>query len=290
MWRRLFLSLVMLSGAVITVSAQKQRELPLPVVPDSLQLPADRADYILLHFWDELTSGHMDDDILMEQSFVNFVSIFPHASEVGREMSTHALLSKLEVTPKAYRMIMGLADKYLYELESPMLSEPFYLLFLNEFINSPLLDTTEKNRVQAVRETVMMNRPGTPATDFEFTDRNGETKTLHGLETEGNILLIFYNPDCDNCHQLISDLERNSEIEGQMNSGALSIVAIYSGSDRKSWENTAQELPGKWTVGYEPDTVEEKDLYDFRAIPTIYLLDKNKTILIKDLSPTFFSE
>lgn len=39
----------------------------------------------------------------------------------------------------------------------------------------------------------------------------------------------------------------------------------------------------EWTNGYDKELViKNKNLYDLRAIPTLYLLDKNKTVLLKD--------
>jgi len=42
-------------------------------------------------------------------------------------------------------------------------------------------------------------------------------------------------------------------------------------------------LAKEWTNGYDKELViKNKNLYDLRAIPTLYLLDKNKTVLLKD--------
>ena len=47
----------------------------------------------------------------------------------------------------------------------------------------------------------------------------------------------------------------------------------------KNWNDFAKE----WTNGYDKELViKNKNLYDLRAIPTLYLLDKNKTVLLKD--------
>ena len=42
-------------------------------------------------------------------------------------------------------------------------------------------------------------------------------------------------------------------------------------------------FPKDWIVGYDPLQVIRSDsLYHLRAIPSIYLLDRDKTIILKD--------
>ena len=50
----------------------------------------------------------------------------------------------------------------------------------------------------------------------------------------------------------------------------------------KNWMN-GKSTAKEWTNGYDKELViKNKNLYDLRAIPTLYLLDKNKTVLLKD--------
>ncbi len=55
-------------------------ELPLPAVPAEMTVPADRAGYILLHFWDAMDFDDADrslDRDFMGQNMANFLSVFP---------------------------------------------------------------------------------------------------------------------------------------------------------------------------------------------------------------------
>ena len=56
--------------------------LSLPDVPPSLTAPEERAAYIIAHFWDGMDFGdtlRCRDRAFMEQNFVNYLSLFPHA-------------------------------------------------------------------------------------------------------------------------------------------------------------------------------------------------------------------
>lgn len=290
--KRVFLISALLICLGISFRSHAQA-LPLPAVPDSLRQPPERAAFILEHFWDQADfapgSPLADSLEASEQAFVDFVSIIPHGSMEAAEKGIASLLEKAGANPAAYRQIRDLSEKYLYELESPLLSEPIYRLFLLQYAVSPLLDEAAVARAKGQLELVNMNRPGSKAADFRYTDRNGAERTLYETPSARQTLLVFYNPTCDSCEQLIFDLQHNPNVSEAIKRGEMSVVAIYSGPDRETWSASASSLPESWTVGYEPDTLEENDLYDFRATPTIFLLDNDKNVIIKDLSPLVFS-
>lgn len=145
-------------------------------------------------------------------------------------------------------------------------------------------------RARAMEELARKNSAGSVAPDFAFSDRDGEERTLHGLPAVPRTLLIFFDPTCDDCAQLLGRLAANERVESMIAKGRLAVVAVYSGSDSPEWRRKSAELPADWSVGLEPDTLESSDLYDFPSMPTLYLLDANKKILIKELSPDRLDE
>ena len=53
--------------------------------------------------------------------------------------------------------------------------------------------------------------------------------------------------------------------------------------DKEEWERHLPDFPKEWINGYDKKLViKEKNLYDLKAIPTLYLLDKDKKVLLKD--------
>ncbi|MDE6007744.1 MAG: thioredoxin family protein [Muribaculaceae bacterium] len=143
-------------------------------------------------------------------------------------------------------------------------------------VNSATIDEAEKLREQYRKMMEEKNSVGNQASDFRFITREGEDTSLLRLPTDKNILLIFYDPDCDDCHAAIDSI---------LNSGLgekLHIVAIDSEEDRNRWEETAGSLPEDWTVGFATDPIQEDETYYILTMPSIYLLDKNKTVLLKD--------
>lgn len=284
---RHFISVALALICIINSGSAKQDVLALPAVPADLTQPADRATYILTHFWDDLDftdSSRSHNESLMEQAFADFLSIFPHAPENAREQAVDILLQKAQVDPVCYNTIRKLSELYLYETDSPYLNEPFYTIFLEKFDGSPLLEEGDDLRIQAQLNDIRKNGPGSKAPDFGFTLRNGQPSTLYTYPSSGEIMLIFYNPDCGHCDHVIEALRNYDKLNDDIRQGHVTVMAIYSGDDRNLWEQTATKLPENWTVGYETGTLEEEDIYSFRSYPSIYILTPDRTVLQKNLS------
>jgi hypothetical protein len=84
-------------------------------------------------------------------------------------------------------------------------------------------------------------------------------------------------------------LSRNSA-----NRTMLTILTLYPDQDLDEWLSHLSDLPTGWVHGYDKDLkITNQRLYDIKAIPTIYLLDKDKRVLLKDTSieavESFFS-
>lgn len=202
------------------------RELPLPEVPALLTAPEERAAYVLEHFWDGMDfrdTLRSRDRLFMEQCFVNFLSLFPHALPQSLPSPVGRLLQRAAVDSVAFRLVNSLAEHYLDDPNSPMRNEEHYILFLEALLSLPGLPEAERIRPAYRLETTRKNRPGT--------------------------------------------------------------IAAYTEGDRRLWDETKAALPQEWTVGIDNSRIVERELYSLPAMPVIYLLDKDKRVLLKDSSP-----
>ena len=263
-------------------------ELPLPQVPAILQKPADRANYIITHFWDAmdfqdtLRSYNRD---FMEQNFSNFISVFPYADEQAQRTAVKTLLDMAEKDSSAYVLLRDIAEKYLYNPNSPMLSEDYYIFFLEGFVNSAVLGEYGTLRLRRQLDAARKNRPGMTAADFTYVTRDGNNNTLYKTDADGDLLLIFYDPDCEHCKEIMGELQASQALSNIMASGKLKVLAVYSGEDYDLWKRTAPSLPDSWMVGYESGALQESGAYVLRAMPTLYLLDHSKKVILKDVPP-----
>lgn len=266
-------------------------ELPLPAVPPTLKAPTERANYIITHFWDAMDfndTQRSHHTVFIEQNFSNFISVFPYAADSARHMAVQTLLKKAEADSTAYALLRDVTEKYLYEPESPLLSEDYYMIFLEQYIADAHLDRYVLLRLHRQLDATRKNRPGMTAADFAFTTREGDTTTLHQIATDGDLLLMFYDPDCDHCTETVAELQASEATTQAIANGKLKVLAIYSGDDHNLWQQTATAMPANWIVGYENGTLQDKGSYVLRAMPTLYLLDQHKKVLMKDAQPVFF--
>ena len=131
-------------------------------------------------------------------------------------------------------------------------------------------------------ERTSKNKVGTVAADFRFSDKTGKIRTLHGIKAPMT-LLFFSNPGCDACMNIINVLKGEPRIAQLIEDGRLAVLNIYIDEDIAAWRSYMPIYPDQWYNGFDPDLViRTDDLYDVRAIPSLYLLDENKTVIMKD--------
>lgn len=266
--------------------ADTVRKFTLPVIPAVLEAPELRAEYLVRNYWENVDlkdTSYIHHPEMMEQAWVDYIDIM---RIVPAELATSAikdLIKSTEVEKKMFLYFTELADKYLYDPNSPMRNEELYIAVLDAMLESNVLNDTEKIRPQGRRELAEKNRPGRKATDFTYTLASGKTGTLYGVKADYT-LLFFNNPGCHACEESIEELKQAPMINQLLAAGRLKILALYPDEEREEWERHLKDFPKEWINGYDRKTViKEKNLYDLKAIPTLYLLDKDKKVLLKDV-------
>lgn len=261
--------------------------LPLPDVPVSLTAPEERAAYIIAHFWDGMDFSDTlcsRDRAFMEQNFVNYLSLFPHAKPEALPPHIARLLERAATDSLCLDLVNELAEQYLDDPNSPMRDEEYYIMFLEGLLRLPALPEAERIRHAYQLEMARKNRPGTTATDFTYTDRDGNLRTLHNTKGE-KLMLLFYDPKCEHCSEILRQVHESNIIRNSIDKKELTILAVYTEGNRKAWDETKNSMPQEWTVAIDESSIVENELYSIPAMPVIYLLDGQKTVLLKDPTP-----
>jgi hypothetical protein len=272
---------------VCSAKAQGGMEFPYPQIPTMMTEPQQRATYLLMHYWDNVDFNDMKlvaNDDFMEQGFVNYLSVLPIVDALTAERSVEAMMKRAEVNSVAYKKLVNIAEKYLFEPNSPMVNDEMYIMFLNQVLKTSVLSKVEKSRFEYQHRVVMKNRVGSVATDFIYMDKDGKTGSLHQLKAE-ETLLVFYDPECDNCAEIIEKLRYDRRLNSKIMSGKLRVLAVYAGDNRALWEQHLAKMPTNWSVGRAVSKIQPLGLYVLRAMPAIYLLDKDKKVVKKEAVP-----
>lgn len=175
---------------------------------------------------------------------------------------------------------------YLYwgSPESPYRNEVLYVQFLDSLLAIDNLPKELRERAEYRKRIALLNSPGTVAADFRFLERSGKESRLHNIDSQLT-LLIFYDPECPHCGDILRSLASAKPVNRAIAEKNLTVVAVYAEGKRGIWDKTRNDMPRNWMVGYELTGVLDKELYDLPAMPTAYLLDKDKRVILKDPAP-----
>lgn len=254
----------------------------LPKMPQNLTEPQERAEYLAVHYWDNLNPILLrtaEDSTVLEQAFVDFLSVMPIA---GKDVAMEApgiLLDKLQSEREAYSYMMDLAYKYLYDADSPMENEEMLVPYLEYATDTLREDDYIRVRAERMRDLVMRNRIGTKAADFHYVNRNGNRGSLWNTDAE-RLLVVFYDPECTHCTKIMAQLSECPAVAD----GRLNVLAVYTEGKKDVWESNKNVLPKNWTVVMDVDGINDDNIYDLKTMPTLYILDKDKKVLLKDVS------
>lgn len=268
-----------------TVEKQVKREFTLPEIPQSLTDPEERSGYLVAHFWDHFDftdTTLISKPEITEQALADFLNILPYTSSENSRKALSNLMESASSDSLMFIHFMKLAEKYLYDPNSPLRNEEYYISILNYIVSSGL-DETLKIRPQYQLEKALKNRPGDIATDFLYTLSDGKASNMSSVKADYTIL-FFNNPDCSDCKR-VKDYIKNSEVFNRMTrtntKPVLRILAIYPDADLPLWKHT--NYPSIMINSYDAEQIiTNQELYDLKASPTLYLLDKDKRVILKD--------
>lgn len=269
--------------ACTLVQAQAQQSFPYPAIPDTLRSVEQRAGYLSEHYWDNYNFA---DTLLLkskevtEQGFVNFIDILnrfnlDNASKgvahkdiaqkgITRKDITQQGIAQKDITQQgiacftrkafsnaaAKERFENLIEHYFEDQLSPVRNDRVYLIFLEEMKNSPCFDETEKERIAFKIKTTNKNLPGDIAINFKFKDESGKEHQLSDYKDQ-KVILYFYDPDCENCHKVSAWLKQ------QTIPADIKVLKMIADNH----------------ISY---------MYSLKNMPTIFLLDKENKVILKD--------
>ena len=255
-----------------------------PDAPTLITDPNLRLEYVIKHYWDYFDfadTTYISTPEITEQAYVDYIDLLFRLplNKAQEEMKT-MMLKSAQSNKKLFLYFTELADKYLYEPNSPALNEELYIPVLEVMSQTPVLDDTEKIRPQLRLEWAYKNRMGTKAVDFQYTDIAGKSGSLYQITAE-YILLFFNDPACPSCKTQLENLRNSAVCNKLISDRKLIILSMYTEQDLDEWKAHYSIYPSNWINVYDKSfTIRDK--YDLRASPTMYLLGKDKTVIFKD--------
>lgn len=277
----------------------------VPKMFPEVQAPAmiedgyERAAYMAEHYFDGLTdiqrtypcdsnlvSGVTLKDV--EQHFSNYAYLLNTVGYEQADKSIGRLFDRLVACEKAsaesnvFESIVSLAELYLYDPNSPVRDEDLYWSFASRLALCQFVEPMKRDVYARQAQMTSLNRAGTKAADFRFSDAKGRIRSLYDIKADWT-LLFFSNPGCEACMSIINTLNSSPALKELIEHKGLAVLNIYIDEDIEAWYGYMSIYPDEWYNGFDPEfVIRNETLYDVRAIPSLYVLDAEKNVVMKD--------
>ena len=242
--------------------AKAQVEFPYPHIPDSIAVNYDRLSWMLNNFWNNFNFRNESANNLKvgEQGLVDYINLMDNADSIQAATSASIFANRLMTIPRSSimrKVFKNLAEHYLDNPYSPMRNDRTYATLIEAIAAMPdsTISSTERIKLLDKSRLLRLNLPGNKASNFTLTTPDGREKSLQEINAD-LLLLYFYDPDCEQC----KETQRHMEQSGIFKDKKLQILRVNP---------TDYDLAGRL-------------LYWFDRMPSLYLLDKDKRVILKD--------
>lgn len=265
-----------------------ETEFPFPDIPALLTRPEERLTYLLKHYWEKFDfadTALVNNRNVAEQGMVNHLSLLTDeaVSEALVKESVESFCRSMEQQAHARKVFLQQIDEYLHNPDSPYRNDQLYGVYLDCMLQSKMLDEAQKSSLRFKRELIARNNPGSKATPFAYTLPDGKKSGLMQTPVEGDhLLLVFYDPECPSCHQIMEQMRTDTDLARKVKEKQLTVLAVYTEGDETVWRKDLPDMPEEWIIGNDGQEVKDRALYDLRAMPSLYLMDGQKRVILKD--------
>ncbi len=272
--------------------------------------PSASIEYTLEHYWDDFfgTGGPTGPKSILgvsdgevEQALANYIGILSSLKDKATpddltplaqaRSSVRTLFSKLEKHQAAdtsslvYLRFTEMVSRYMFDPNSPLRDEDLYLPFVEAMKDSRFTSDDMRPAYAYEARQCRINQFGQKVPDFRFSTADGKKSSLYELGAD-YVMLFFSNPGCTACQEIINEIKTRSYIDSYISQGRLAIVNIYIDAEVSKWREYLPNYPASWINGYDYTfQLRDSGKFDIRAIPSLYLLDASKRVLLKD-APT----
>lgn len=272
-----------------------------PIVP--ISKPRTRADslenfqYYRQHYWDGVT--FMDDRIIrtpfflpkIERYFRQVVSPSPDSIIAAADN----MLLRARTAPEMFKFLLNwLTDEYI--TPRYMGQDAVFVHLFERYHSkglSPWLNAKQMKTISDRAYMLMSNLIGEQASDLQMIDSSGVSMPLYAVNAPFTIV-CFWDPTCSHCREDLPHID--SIYRAKWEKEGVKIYGVLTDNKEitqwkdfmiknnlKDWINV-YESPAQEKILEAAKEPSYKQLYDVIQTPTIYLLDKDKRIIAKQLT------
>ena len=265
----------------------------LPAIPPASLAAEERPEWLRRHYWDRFDFSDtlflaQVDTAQMVEAYARYIALLSAAPTDGAPIDS--LMRRASASRPMLDYFAWLGAEVLHDPNSPLRNDEFYIPVLRALLAAPWYDEYERIAPACDLQTAMQNRIGERANDLRYTLASGATGHLYGIRAE-YVLLFINNPGCPMCREIREAIVASPMLSEMIERGRLKVLALYPDEDLAEWRDYRDRIPAAWFNGYDAGcVVRETGSYDLTAIPALYLLDREKRVLVKDSTDVPFIE
>lgn len=218
---------------------------------------------------------------VMENHLAGIVKLLPVTDAQDRQEALTIFFKGIRSDEEAMGSAFHFADLFLANPASPARDYEQYIGLLDALLSVDSIPPFIKSLAQERLRVASLNSPGSIASDFTYEDRNGCRGNLH--DSSGKYtLLIFFDPECSHCSDILRSIAEHPGLNAAIEAGIINVLAVYAEGKDDIWQKNCRKMPNAWTVARDRSNILENSIYDLPAMPTLYLLDRDKRVMLKD--------
>lgn len=253
-----------------------------PVAPEEIDGLQEKSDYLMEHFWDKMDFKNKTtvDQNALNDAFKVYSIPMRWADDAKSMASVDRLISQISKNPVLSLQFAKAAEEALYGPRAEVWNDQVFLKFVDNVIKCKGVKNERKLRYKLLRDQVGSTLRGSLPPEFDYKRVDGSTAHYH---PNGVITIIeFGDPDCDDCRHAKLKMEMNVGLSQLVERGKVNILFIYVDPE-EGWEEKLKDYPSAWHVGASDEVSE---LYDLRATPSIYVVDREGRVAAKNVPVT----
>jgi peroxiredoxin len=279
------------SGSLVAYIMRAQQDIEVPEAPETIS--EDKAQewryrYYKRNFWSKFD---FDDERIvftpvyfqkLNNYFDNLVVRDPDSVLADVDHMLGMLTDKKEFYKQTF--------VYLYERYNTtkiICMDKVYVQLALKWYTPELAWWANDNQINKIQRRAREIRPsicGNPAPNMRLLDTTGTWHELYQKDWEHTVL-YFWDPDCGHCKKATPEMIK---VYHRYKAAGVEFFAVGGAQDTKEWRAFIDEHGLDWlnvTDNMEDQFLNNfRDKYDIYAYPKVFVLDKDKTILIKSLS------
>lgn len=274
------------SLTALLVSAGMDVELPeFEGTEEDVQMQTFR--YIRAHYFDHIPmrDPRLVRTPVLHQKIEYFLTKLTHQVPDSLSLSIDAILSRFDRDSEAFRVYL-VHFLNTYAKSNIVGMDAVYVHIADKYYGRGLATWTDEETLQKILKNAETLRPlliGRTAPDLLMYNRDNQAVRLHDVDA-AYVVMFFWDPECGHCKKSIPDIKLFYETYHPKGIEIFAVCTSLQDEVAKCWETVDERGMGDWLHVVDPYLRSRfKQIYDIRTTPQIYILDKDKKIVMKKI-------